>query len=301
MFLLSVSGKLFGTKVALVSVGTNVIDDRLTRWLFVTAARLAHYRSFRDSVSRDAMKDMGLDVSGDSVYPDVVFSLRADQYEKRASAVVGVGVMDYSGANEDRAQGDQIRSDYVSKMTCFVLWLVENGRQVRLFTSDLADEPVVARILDGVRARYPDLSPSQVIAEPATSMAELLRQIAAVGTVVATRFHNVLYALRLARPTVAIAYAAKHEALMAEMGMSRYCQQARSLDVARLIEQFIELEGQTAELQVMIAERNSAKERLVERQFAELSAVLFPGCEPRPTPARPNEGAGILDLERKLR
>jgi polysaccharide pyruvyl transferase WcaK-like protein len=277
MFLLSVSGKLFGTKVALVSVGTNVIDDRLTRWLFVTAARLAHYRSFRDSVSRDAMKDMGLDVSGDSVYPDVVFSLRADQYEKRASAVVGVGVMVYSGANEDRAQGDQIRSDYVSKMTCFVLWLVENGRQVRLFTSDLADEPVVARILDGVRARYPDLSPSQVIAEPATSMAELLRQIAAVGTVVATRFHNVLYALRLARPTVAIAYA------------------------ARLIEQFIELEGQTAELQVMIAERNSAKERLVERQFAELSAVLFPGCEPRPTPARPNEGAGILDLERKLR
>ena len=291
MFLLSVSGKLFGTKVALVSVGTNVIEDQLTRWLFTTAARLAYYRSFRDTVSRDAMKDMGLDASGDAVYPDVVFALRTGQYVKGASTVVGVGIMDYSGTNEDRQQGDEIRSDYVAKMTRFVLWLTENGRQVRLLTSDSADAPIVAQILGDVRACYPGLSPSQVIAEPVTSIAELLRQIASVGTVVATRFHNVLYALQMGRPTVAIGYAAKHEALMAEMGMSQYCQQARYLDVARLIEQFTELERRASELRVVIAKRNSAKARLVERQFAELSVVLFPGCEPQLTRARQHTGA----------
>jgi polysaccharide pyruvyl transferase WcaK-like protein len=284
MLLLSGSGKLFGTKVALVSVGTNVIEDRLTRLLFTTAARLAYYRSFRDTVSKDAMMDMGLDVSGDAVYPDVVFSLPANQYEKTTSSVVGVGIMDYSGANEDRQRGDQIRSDYVAKMTRFVMWLVENGRQVRVFTSDSADWPIVTRILDDVRAQYSDVSPSQVFAEPVTSMAELLRQIASVGTVVATRFHNVLYALLLGRPTVAIGYAAKHEALMTEMGMSRYCQQARSLDVVRLTEQFAELESHAAELRVVIAERNYAKARLVEHQFAELSAVLFEGRGPQSTP-----------------
>jgi polysaccharide pyruvyl transferase WcaK-like protein len=291
MFLLSVSGKLFGTKIALVSVGTNVIEDQLTRWLFTTAARLAYYRSFRDTVSRDAMKDMGLDASGDAVYPDVVFALRTDQYVRGASAVVGVGIMDYSGANEDRQQGDGIRSDYVEKMTRFVLWLAENGRQVRLFTSDSADAPIVSQILADLRARYPGLSPSQVIAEPVTSIAELLRQIASVGTVVATRFHNVLFALQMGRPTIAIGYAAKHEALMAEMGMSQYCQQARYLDVARLTEQFTELERQAAELRVVIAKRNSAKAQLVERQFAELSVVLFPGCAPRLTRARQHMGA----------
>ncbi len=78
------------------------------------------------------------------------------------------------------------------------------------------------------------------------SMAELLRQTASVGTVVATRFHNVLYSLRLGRPTIAIGYAAKHQALMTQMGMSRYCQEARSLDVALLIEQFTELESRAA-------------------------------------------------------
>ena len=48
MFVLCVSGRLFGTKVALVSVGADAINKRLTRWLFTSAARLAFYRSYRE-------------------------------------------------------------------------------------------------------------------------------------------------------------------------------------------------------------------------------------------------------------
>lgn len=279
MFLLCASGRLLRTRVALVSVGTNVVDQRLMRWLITSATRLAHYRSFRDTVSRDAMRRMGVDVSGDVVYPDVVFSLPTVPAEDGVPATVGVGVMDYSGANEDRQRSDEIRAAYVGKMTQFVLWLVENDRQVRVFTSDLADEPIVAQILASVRARYPERS-SQVIAEPVTSMDELIRQTASVGIVVATRYHNVLYALKLGRPTVAIGYAAKHDALMADMGMSGYSQPARSLDVARLIEQFTELEKQSADLRLVITERNAAKARLVDGQFAALSAALFPVGKP---------------------
>ena len=50
LFLLSVSGKLFGTKVALVSVGADHINKRVTRWLSNSTARLAFYRSYRDSL-----------------------------------------------------------------------------------------------------------------------------------------------------------------------------------------------------------------------------------------------------------
>ena len=55
MFSLCASGRLFGTKVALVSVGANTINRRVTRWLLNWAARLAYYRSYRDDLSRDAM------------------------------------------------------------------------------------------------------------------------------------------------------------------------------------------------------------------------------------------------------
>ena len=48
MFVLCAAGRIFGTKVALVSVGANVARERLTRWLFGAAGRLAFYRSYRD-------------------------------------------------------------------------------------------------------------------------------------------------------------------------------------------------------------------------------------------------------------
>ena len=67
MFLVCASGRLFRTKVALVSVGASVIRQRLTRRLIVEAARLAYYRSYRDTFSRDAMRRMGLDTTGDPV------------------------------------------------------------------------------------------------------------------------------------------------------------------------------------------------------------------------------------------
>jgi polysaccharide pyruvyl transferase WcaK-like protein len=176
-------------------------------------------------------------------------------------------------------------------MTQFVVWLVDNGRRVRLFTSDTADEPVVRRILDDVRAQRPGLDPSRVIAEPVPSLDELMRQTAAVDTVVAARYHNVLYALKMGKPTVSLGYAAKHDVLMADMGMSEFSQPVKSLDVQRLIEQFTELESRSAQLRVMITERNEAKSRLVKDQFAELAALLFtaaakPGPEPDNKPVR---------------
>ena len=66
--------------------------------------------------------------------------------------------------------------------------------------------------------------------------------------------------------------------------MSRYCHPAKTLDVPRLIEQFTELESRAPELRHMLAERNAAQARLVDEQFAALSAALFPASDPRPGP-----------------
>ena len=136
MFLVSAFGRLFGTKVALVSVGANDIRQPLARRLVIAAARLAYYRSFRDSFPRDAMRRMGLNTSGDAVYPDLAFALPAPRDVPVVAGMVGVGVMDYHGSNDDRRQADQLHASYAEKMKSFVLWLVDNGRSVRLFTTD---------------------------------------------------------------------------------------------------------------------------------------------------------------------
>jgi len=280
MFLLCASGRIFGTKVALVSVGANVANQRLTRWLFNSAARLAFYRSYRDIGSRDAMPPRGLDSTQGHIYPDLVFGIPAPPYDPGDAQTVGVGVMAYYGTNDDRGQADEMYASYVEKMKSFVRWLVDSGRRIRLLVGDTADDSVVQEILADLRAHRPNLEASWVVAEPVSSFAELTRAMAPVGTVVATRYHNVMCALKLSKPTLSIGYAAKNDVLMADMGLSEFCQSARSLDVGRLIEQFTELESRSAQLRRTMGERNTANARLLDDQFTTLSAVLFPARDP---------------------
>jgi polysaccharide pyruvyl transferase WcaK-like protein len=276
LFLLCASGRIFGTRVALVSVGADVIRQRPTRWLIRRAARFAHYRSYRDDLSREAMRGMGVDTSDDSVYPDLAFALPTPTGVPAVSGTVGVGVMAYYGGNGDRARADEIHRSYVGKMKRFVRWLVDDGRQVRLFTGDELDEGVVAEILADVREHRPDLEPSRVVADNVGSLAELMSQMATVDSVVATRYHNVLCALKLAKPTVSIGYAAKNDVLMAEMGLSDFCQSVRSFDVDQLIERFTLLEGRCEQLERTMTVRRRAAEHRLGHQFAELSSAFFP-------------------------
>jgi polysaccharide pyruvyl transferase WcaK-like protein len=266
LFLLCAAGRLLGTKVALVSVGSNVINDRATRAIVKQAARLASYRSYRDTISRDAMQTMGVDTAKDEVYPDLAFALPVPSGEAEPGTV-GVGVMAFRGGNDERERAEQIYRSYVNGMKRFVRWLVDNGRSVRLFTGDQVDAPVVDEIIA-------DVGPAKVSAAYVSSLDGLMREMAAVDTVVATRYHNVLCALKVCKPTLSVGYAAKNEVLMADMGLGEFCHPARDVDVEALIAQFTALESRSAELGSTLAERNRANEERLKHQFAALSAIF---------------------------
>jgi polysaccharide pyruvyl transferase WcaK-like protein len=276
MFLLGVFGRTFGTKVALVSVGANRINVRATRLLFNTAARLAFYRSYRDNYSREMMNQRGLDTSRDHVYPDLVFATPNPPYQPGDPQIVGVGVMAYHGTNDDRNRAAEIYAAYVQNLKLFVRWLVDNGRRVRLFVGDESDQAVVREILADLGDHQPNLTSDWVNAEPVSSFSELTQAMMPVGVVIATRFHNLMCALKLCKPAISLGYAQKNIELMADMGLSEFCQSANSIDVDRLIEQFLALERNSTQLRHLMAERNLANAELLQHQFAELSRLLFP-------------------------
>ncbi|MQA14190.1 MAG: hypothetical protein GEV09_08460 [Pseudonocardiaceae bacterium] len=295
LFLLCASGRLVGTKVALVNVGANVINQRLTRWLCRSAARLAHYRSFRDTHSRDALREMGLDTSDDDTYPDLVFALPAPPPVPADRGTVGVGVMAFHGSNDDRRLADEIHTSYVEGLKRFVGWLVDSGRRVRLLIGDQLDVCVVEEILGDLRSHRPDIEPLRLVAERVFTWEGLMRQMATVDTVVATRYHNVVCGLKLAKPTLSISYSAKSDGVMAEMGLADFCHAARAVDVERLIEQFTTLENRGEELHRAMVEQGRAHQRRLEQQYTVLSETLFPVVEPVPaaagTPPAPQEAS----------
>ncbi|MFF4607558.1 polysaccharide pyruvyl transferase family protein [Streptomyces sp. NPDC001339] len=283
LFLLCASGRLFGTRVALVSVGAAAIGDRPTRALVRWSARLAAYRSYRDAQSRAAMRAMGVDTARDEVYPDLAFALPAPR--PRASAPSGppgpvcVGVMAFHGGNDDRARADEIYRRYLDGTIRFVRTLVEEGRPVRLLTGDECDASVVVAILDAVD------SPLVTAAEPA-SLADLMREMAAADTVVAVRYHNLICALKTGTPVLALSYAAKSDALMDRMGFGAYCHPAREVDPDRLLEQFRALEKHSPELRQTLTERNQAAAQHLEQQFTALTAAVFPAADHTHTPRK---------------
>ncbi|UJB40301.1 polysaccharide pyruvyl transferase family protein [Streptomyces sp. A1-5] len=283
LFLLCASGRLFGTRVALVGVGAAPIGDRATRALVRWSARLATYRSYRDAQSRAALREMGVDTTRDEVYPDLAFALptprewgipRSEPVGELAEAPsntpgpVCVGVMDFHGGNDDRARAEEIHRRYLDGTTRFVRALVEDGRPVRLLTGDACDAPVVTAILDAVDSPL-------VTATEARSLADLMKETAAADAVVATRYHNLICALKVGTPTLALSYAAKSDALMDRMGLGAYCHSAREVDADRLLQQFRALEQRSAELRRTLAERNLVAARQLDHQFTALTRAVF--------------------------
>ncbi|MFE4723512.1 polysaccharide pyruvyl transferase family protein, partial [Streptomyces sp. NPDC056728] len=112
-----------------------------------------------------------------------------------------------------------------------------------------------------------------------SSLADLMKEMAAADSVVATRYHNLICALKTSTPTLALSYAPKSDALMAQMGLGAYCHPARAVDADRLLEQFRELEQRSAELRRTLAERNQDAARQLEGQFSDLTATLFPAAD----------------------
>ena len=274
LFAWCLAAKLRGVKVAFVSIGAGPIPHPVSRWLMKSAARMASYRSYRDTVSKDFMQSIGFDVRDDAIYPDIAFKLPGPQPSKALEGtrplVVGVGVMTYFGWRGSGETGAAIYASYRQKITQFVLWLLDQGYRVRILMGEETDQRAVDDLLDSLAMERPGYSRNDVIAEPVHSLHDLMRQIAQVHVVVATRFHNIVCALKLGKPTISIGYAKKNDALMAEMGVGQFCQHIEELDVHLLVEQFEQLlsdreayERKIREINLVFAERLARQEQIL--------------------------------------
>jgi polysaccharide pyruvyl transferase WcaK-like protein len=275
------AARLCGTRIAFVSIGAGPIHHPLSRWLMKSAVAMAQYRSYRDTLSKAFMESIGFDTQNDAIYPDIAFKLPAPSSPVQAAAAggeslnVGVGVMTYLGWRRDDPLGPAIYATYLEKITTFVLWLLDQGHRVRLLMGDAADQEAVADILPKAATARPHLSQERLVTDPMRSLHDLMRQMAETDVIVATRYHNIVCALRLGKPIVSLGYAEKNDVLMAEMGMGRFCQHVERLDLGLLIEQFTQLAAERQDYANSIRRANLACQERLEHQDSILVSRLL--------------------------
>jgi polysaccharide pyruvyl transferase WcaK-like protein len=270
--------RLMGARVAFVSIGAGPIRHPLSRWLMKAAARLAHYRSYRDTISKEFMTDIGLKSASDPVYPDIAFSLEAPQPAARRGDQrlnVGIGVMSYYGWYGFADGGAEIHARYMEKLSRFAVYLLNRGHRVRLLTGETTDTQAVADLMRRVTEARPQTPPQDLISEPSGSLHDLMRQMVETDIVVATRFHNIVCALKLGKPSISLGYARKNDVLMAQAGLETFCQHVEQFDVETLIGQFESLTaGRRGYEQAIRAHAQAVAARLAAQE-AMLSAELL--------------------------
>ncbi|TPK75696.1 polysaccharide pyruvyl transferase family protein [Mesorhizobium sp. B2-4-17] len=255
LFRWAASARLSGVKFCFIGTGAGPILNSTSRRMLRSAAAWAYFRSFRDQVSKDFLSSLGIDTSRDQVYPDLVFRLPTllpvrDNTGGKLTTV-GVGLMNYNGWRAGARSGSDtaLYETYIEKMGRFVNSLLDQGYRVRLIIGETVDMRAVRDIGRIAKASGYDLIDGtrftrrarQLVAEPINSLHDVMRQIGDTDVVVATRFHNVVCALKLALPTISIGYEAKNDAVMTDFGLGDFCQSIESLDLELLETHLTEL------------------------------------------------------------
>lgn len=273
LLLAAASCRVRGRPVALVSVGAEPAGHPLTRWCFRSTVRLATYVSFRDAASREVARSWGIADPG-PVFPDLAFSLPTPDAEAVVPGHVVIGVMTYEGAPDDPDRGPHRVAEYADHLGEAIRRLVADGGTVTLVVGDVADLPLARDVVRRATASGA-VPPGRVTVSDAATLTAIMTEMARAEVVVASRFHNVICALKARRPTVSLGYAGKNERLLTEFGQPGRAQPMESFDVELLLDQVRQARESGPEVEVLAKETLARYDDALALQFSDLSSALL--------------------------
>lgn len=273
LFKWSLIARMCRCKVLFVSVGAGPVYSALGKYFVISALSLADYRSYRDNASLEYLQRIGFKAHSDRVYPDLVFSLPkamlphdGDKRGKRST--VGLGVMSYAGRYSSAKASGAIYQEYLENLVAFARWLLAHDYDIRLIIGEVNDRSALEEFKSLLTSSLGGYDEERIVDQPALSVDQLLSQIAETDIVVATRFHNVLLALLLNKPVIAISFHQKCDSLMSEMGLAEYCHDINRMNACGLIEQFQDVERNAEKLKSAIRLKVEQSRMALNEQYS---------------------------------
>jgi polysaccharide pyruvyl transferase WcaK-like protein len=220
----------------LLDVGAEYAANPITRWLYVASVRLAAHVSYRDRLSAAAMARAGAR-EPEAIAPDLAFAHPAPKSATPEPGRLVVGIMAYYGQGDDPIRGMGVRRRYVAKLAHAIALVADAGGRVVLVGGDRVDAAVASDVRQAVFSAFPALPDDSVRVRNCATFDELTEEMRQAEVVIASRFHNLICAVRLARPTISIEYAGKNRALLDALGVEGYSQELNQLDARQLVAQ----------------------------------------------------------------
>jgi polysaccharide pyruvyl transferase WcaK-like protein len=233
------------------SVGAGPIDRRLSAFFIRTALSSSERISVRDHYSAELLRSLG--VKGPvQIAPDMGWGLPErflgrDREKREAAAplIVGLNAMAYADPRYWREGDPRVFETYMARMAEFARRLLDAGYRLRLFSSQIPSDQLVAEELVGLIGESGPYDPERLewTFDRIGSVEDLVEVIASSDIVVAARFHSVLLPLLLGVPVLALAYHQKTSELLASVGRPEQGLDIKEAEPARLVEAFNALEA----------------------------------------------------------
>jgi len=283
----ALASRLTGRPFAMLSIGAVKLDHGMSRRFIRAALQWSVYATVRDRVSASWVASLGLPRAY-PVYPDLAWGLdvtrfvghprasgQPDEVPTQNSSLRTVGVCPMAFRHPKlwaRGQADaEAYARYVDAMSTFCNRLLDRGYDLVLFPTQIRMDAAAVR--DVLERITPELV-HRVRLWPVDSVPELVKCMASVDVVVASRFHGLLLALCAGRPVLSLAYQKKCSALLEELGEGQFGLDIHDFTAQELWERFERLRDRfgvyAARLQAHIEENRRKIDAQYQSYFARL-------------------------------
>ena len=229
---------------AVASVGASRKTSTASRILLSAALRMARYRSYRDRNSREIAAGLLQRAAGDSVVPDLAFSLPASELPPPAGirsiaqgrTVVAVSAIAFAKPGSWPYQDSALYGHYLQQMARVVGQLLERGYFVVMIWSSRMDESVIAELLACLDPESKKRVGRQVYVPAITTWKDIVALLLDVDFLIASRLHSTILSFVSQKPTIAISFDPKVDWVMEDLGQTDYLLQIRDFAAEDVIE-----------------------------------------------------------------
>jgi polysaccharide pyruvyl transferase WcaK-like protein len=229
-------------KYVFLSVGTCALESTLSTIFIKRALRLADYRSYRDSKSKEILNHLDF-IIDDPIYPDLAFSYTNQQVIRcRSNAnekkVIGISPITYLARCGWFGDDAAAYTGYLSSLIEFISILLRRDYSIILFSTDSPDREVASKIASTLEKLNQTELTDKVKLVHTDTPGKLFDQLCNVSFVVASRLHGILLSNLCCLPVLAISYDRKVDTYMSDSGLNDYLLDIRGVDTQLLLERF---------------------------------------------------------------
>ena len=214
----------------IASVGAGKVTSTTSRFFLSATLRMARYRSYRDKNSREIAAGLLPRGAGDSVVPDLAFSLPSSMLPLpagiRAMAqgrrVVAISPMAYARPGSWPYADHALYDRYLQQMGRVVSKLLDRGYFLVMVCSALTDASVIPELLGCLDPESKKRFARQMLVPAIATWKDLVALLLDVDFLIASRLHSAILGFVSQRPTIAISFDPKVDWVMEDLGQTEY-------------------------------------------------------------------------------